>query len=115
MTYLPDQEPALGAETFPFSEPEWTSGGMLAQGADLLIHDSQYSAPEYEARVGWGHSSLRHMLQFGALARAKHVVPFHHDPSHSDRELDRLMGEAMDEEKPRYEVTPGREGMVFEV
>ena len=49
------------------------------------------------------------------LTDARHVVPFHHDPAHCDDDLDRLMGEAIATVKPRYRVTPGREGMVFEV
>jgi len=56
-TYLPDHEPMLGALTFPRS-PEWTSGYALAEGADLLIHDTQYTREEYQARVGFGHSSI---------------------------------------------------------
>ena len=48
VTYLPDHEPALGAKTFPISE-DWTSGYTLAEGADLLIHDSQYTIEESAA------------------------------------------------------------------
>jgi ribonuclease BN (tRNA processing enzyme) len=52
---------------FPCLPREWTSGGSLAAGADLLIHDSQYSAAEYPGHCGWGHSSLDHTLDFGTL------------------------------------------------
>ena len=115
LTYLPDHEPALGARAFPSLPRAWTSGGALAEGSDLLIHDSQYTTQEYSNHIGWGHSSLRHMLDFGTLVEVKHLVPFHHDPGHSDADLDRLMAEAIDEAKPVYRVTPGREGMAFEV
>jgi phosphoribosyl 1,2-cyclic phosphodiesterase len=115
LTYLPDHEPALGARPFPSLPREWTSGGMLAVGSDLLIHDSQYTAHEYTDHVGWGHSSLRHVLDFGTLTDTRHLVPFHHDPDHSDSELDRLMAEAIDDAKPDYQVTPGREGMTFDL
>ena len=27
------------------------------KGADLLIHDAQYTAAEYPSKIGWGHSS----------------------------------------------------------
>ena len=37
----------------------------LAAGADLLIHDGQYSAAEYPGHCGWGHSSLQQTLDFG--------------------------------------------------
>ena len=82
IAYLPDHEPALGALTFPTLPRAWTSGGTLAHETDLLIHDSQYSAHEYPAHIGWGHSSLRHMLDFGTLVETRHLVPFHHDPGH---------------------------------
>jgi ribonuclease BN (tRNA processing enzyme) len=112
---LPDHEPALGARPFPSLPLAWTSGGALAEAADLLIHDSQYTTDEYPGRIGWGHSSLRHTLDFGTLAGVKHLVPFHHDPGHSDADLDRLMAEAIDDAKPAYRVTPGREGMTFDL
>ena len=115
LTYLPDHEPALGARNFPSLPRALTSGGSLAFESDLLIHDSQYAAHEYSARVGWGHSSLRQMLDFATLTKVKHLVPFHHDPDHSDADLDRLMAEAIDNAKPVYPVTPGREGMTFDL
>jgi len=115
VTYLPDHEPALGAQSFPSLPREWTSGGGLAAGCDLLIHDSQYSTHEYDQRIGWGHSSLRHTLEFGTLTGAKHVVPFHHDPSHADADLEKLMQQAIEEVKPAFRVTPAREGMSFEL
>jgi phosphoribosyl 1,2-cyclic phosphodiesterase len=115
LTYLPDHEPALAALRFPSLPREWTSGGPLAAGADLLIHDSQYSAAEYPGHCGWGHSSLNQTLDFGTLTEVKQLVPFHHDPDHTDADLDRLMAEAIEECNPGYQVTPGIEGTVFEL
>ena len=115
LTYLPDHEPALAALRFPSLPREWTSGGTLAAGADLLIHDGQYSAAEYPGHCGWGHSSLNQTLDFGTLTEVKQLVPFHHDPDHTDADLDRLIAQAIDESKPDYLVTPGIEGAVFEL
>ncbi len=115
LTYLPDHEPALGALPFPSLPRAWTSGGSLAAEADLLIHDSQYSTPEYSGHVGWGHSSLNHVMDFANLSEVKHLVPFHHDPGHTDADLDRLMEEAMTYAKPGYRVTPGLEGATFDI
>jgi phosphoribosyl 1,2-cyclic phosphodiesterase len=113
IAYLPDHEPALGALHFP--EPrEWMSGYELAAGVDLLIHDAQYEAAEYDSHVGWGHSALPHTLAFAELAGVRHLVPFHHDPSHSDDRLDALYrpltGGVAD-----YAVTPAREGAIVDV
>ena len=114
VTYLPDHEPALGARDFP-RETEWTSGFALAQGSDLLIHDAQYTEEEYPDRVGFGHSTVRQAFLFAQLAKVKHFVPFHYDPTHSDTELDRMFAEAMSEIKPSYAMTPSREGLSLEV
>src|ERR1700710_280498 len=63
LAYIPDHEPALGADLDRL-EPEWISGFALAHGADLLIHDGQYADAEYEAHLGWGHSALSDSLTF---------------------------------------------------
>ncbi len=115
LTYLPDHEPALSALTFPSLPRAWTSGGSLAAEADLLIHDSQYSAQEYLGHVGWGHSSLGQTFDFATLSEVRHLIPFHHDPGHTDADLDRLMENAMAEARPTYRVTPGLEGATFEI
>ncbi|HMA36483.1 MAG TPA: MBL fold metallo-hydrolase [Chloroflexia bacterium] len=114
LAYLPDHEPALGVPAFPLSG-EWTSGYDLAAGVDLLIHDAQYTTAEYAARVGWGHSALPHTRAFAQLAAVKHLVPFHHEPSHDDRTLDRLMAEIFDPATLPFRVTPGREGLTLDL
>jgi phosphoribosyl 1,2-cyclic phosphodiesterase len=91
--YIPDHEPALGTSLAQL-EKEWISGFDLARGADLLIHDCQYSDEEYPAHVGWGHSALSDTLMFGSRVEAKRMLLFHHDPLHSDDFLDRLHGQA---------------------
>jgi phosphoribosyl 1,2-cyclic phosphodiesterase len=112
LTYLPDHEPALGARNFPI-EARWTSGYDLAVGADLLIHDAQYSAEEYRAHVGWGHSAFPDVVRFAELAGAKHLVPFHHDPAHTDADLDRLLSRP--DGDSRMAITAGTEGASFEL
>lgn len=115
MTYLPDHEPALAALRFPYLPREWTSGGTLAHGADLLIHDSQYSAAEYPGHCGWGHSSLNQTLDFGTLVEVKQLVTFHHDPDHTDANLDEMTAQAIDATQPAYQVTAGMEGAEFDL
>jgi phosphoribosyl 1,2-cyclic phosphodiesterase len=87
LAYIPDHEPALGADLERL-EPEWISGYGLAADADLLIHDGQYTDEEYEGHVGWGHSSLSHALTFARRSGARRTLLFHHDPLHSDDWLD---------------------------
>jgi phosphoribosyl 1,2-cyclic phosphodiesterase len=113
MTFLPDHEPALGAQVFP-GKPNWTSGFDLAAGADLLIHDAQYTPTEYAGHIGWGHSSIPQARAFATLARVRRLMTFHHDPSHGDSTLDRLHEEAWSEPLP-FELLPGKEGMDVEI
>ncbi|MEO7334897.1 MAG: MBL fold metallo-hydrolase [Gemmatimonadales bacterium] len=110
VAYLPDHEPALGAPSFPLA-PDWTSGHRLAEGADLLIHDAQYTEAEYRGRAGWGHSSLEHTWAFAVQAGVRRLVTFHHDPSHSDDLLDELLADLQGRSGP--EVVGGREDLEF--
>jgi phosphoribosyl 1,2-cyclic phosphodiesterase len=114
LAYLSDHEPALGVPSFP-DLPEWTSGYALAAGVDLLIHDAQYTRAEYAERAGWGHSSIDDALRFAALARVKHLVPFHHDPEHGDEEIDRMVSAALAEVPPTFKVTAAAEGTTFQL
>ncbi len=54
------------------------------EGADLLIHDAQYSDHEYSAKRGWGHSPIEYVVEIAARAGVKQLILFHHDPLHSD-------------------------------
>jgi len=93
LTYIPDHEPAFGHELDPRA-PDWISGWELARDATVVIHDAQYTESEYEERTGWGHSSVADAVAFARIAGAHRLVLFHHDPMHSDDELDRLCARA---------------------
>jgi ribonuclease BN (tRNA processing enzyme) len=114
VTYMPDHEPALGLKN-GYVSGDWTSGYRLARHTDLLIHDAQYSRQEYAAHVGWGHSAIDHAFAFADLAGAAQLVPFHHDPSHTDEDLDRLIDGAIDRLRPEFAVTPGVTGATIEL
>jgi phosphoribosyl 1,2-cyclic phosphodiesterase len=89
LAYLPDHEPALVGD-LGSRPPEWISGFSLADHADVVLHDAQFTEREYKSRIGWGHSSVAHAVEFARLAEAGRLVLFHHDPAHSDSDLDRL-------------------------
>ena len=95
LCYIPDHEPALGAN-LEQDEQEWISGFDLAQGASLLLHDGQYTNEEYSQRVGWGHSKLSDALMFGRRVGAERLMLCHHDPLHSDDFLDAFHGAALE-------------------
>jgi phosphoribosyl 1,2-cyclic phosphodiesterase len=89
LAYLTDHEPARTAE-LPSIPPGWISGFEIASGADVLIHDCQYTEEEYAARAGFGHSSARHVADFARIAGVRRLLLFHHDPNHDDDELEAL-------------------------
>jgi phosphoribosyl 1,2-cyclic phosphodiesterase len=113
LAYLPDHEPALaGIEGRTI---DWISGSALAQGADLVLHDAQYTEEEYAARVGWGHSSIDAAVAFCRAVAAKRVVLVHHDPDHSDGDLELLQAHARALTTPEWpEPILAREGMTVE-
>ncbi|HEV3393866.1 MAG TPA: MBL fold metallo-hydrolase [Chthoniobacterales bacterium] len=81
VAYLPDHEP--GEENLKLME--------FAQGVDLLILDTQYTESEYVAHRGWGHGCLSASVQFAIGAKARELVIFHHDPSHTDFHIDQMI------------------------
>lgn len=87
LAYLPDHEPALLGSISDRSA-DWISGASLAAGANVLVHDAQFSQDEYAQRVGWGHSSYEDAIAFGQAVGAEKLVLFHHDPNHDDGWLD---------------------------
>ena len=87
LTYIPDHEFALGCNRSKVRDVRWLSGSDLASGADLLIHDGQYTSEEYAAKQGWGHSSMEDAIEFAALNKVNQLLLTHHDPMHSDEQL----------------------------
>ena len=60
-------------------------------GADLVIHDAQYTAAEYAQKVGWGHSTVEYAVDVALAAQAKRLALFHHDALRHDDAVDHLV------------------------
>jgi phosphoribosyl 1,2-cyclic phosphodiesterase len=85
IAYLPDHQAPLDRRTI-------TEGVLeLCRDVDLLIHDSQYTDDEFSAKPDWGHSTAAYAVHVAAEAGAKRLMLTHHDPSHNDREIDRVL------------------------
>ena len=93
LVYLPDHEPSLGTELRSLPS-EWMSGYDIARNADVLLHDAQYRNHEYGAHVGWGHSGVADAMEFADKSGVRKLVLFHHDPYHTDDELEDVLLEA---------------------
>lgn len=87
LVYIPDHEPSLGIDLRRV-DPSWVSGVGLARDSDVLIHDCQYTEAEYDQHVGWGHSSVAHVVQLARMSAVRQLVLFHFDPSHTDEIVD---------------------------
>ena len=60
-------------------------------GADVVLHDAQYTQKEYlKGRKGWGHSSIEWAINAAARSGVKKLVLIHHDPERTDDQLDEL-------------------------
>ncbi len=113
VAYLPDHEPALtGIEE---RSSDWISGAAIAADVDVLLHDAQYFEDEYQARIGWGHSSVSDAVAYAEALGARRIVLFHHEPHHSDEVLSGLEDHAQELVKGNGRPTLAREGMVVEL
>jgi phosphoribosyl 1,2-cyclic phosphodiesterase len=115
LAYLPDHEPALGGNLA--AQPDhWMSGYGVVRDVDVLFHDAQYLDEEYPHHVGWGHSAIGHALEFAHRSRVGRLVLFHHDPYHTDADLEALLdGARRTIEAPDDWVTLAYEGMSVEL
>lgn len=109
-TYIPDHEPALGIHGLA-TDPSWISGYDLAHDVDLLLHDAQYSVLEYAKRKGWGHSSMEDTLKFAARTGVKHLLLGHHDPGHSDKQLEVMLADLKMNTDYSFDFELAKEGM----
>lgn len=88
--YVPDNE--LKAGDYPL-EAAFGRSRMrdFVAGADVLIHDAMYVEEEYGERHGWGHSTFEQALALAEEGQVNRLLFFHHAPSRSDDELDRIV------------------------
>lgn len=63
----------------------------LCRGADLLLHDAQYTNEEYQYTRGWGHSTYMDATDLAIKAGVRRLGLFHHDPDRQDDDLDRQL------------------------
>jgi phosphoribosyl 1,2-cyclic phosphodiesterase len=114
------------ADHEPFDPAHGAGGDLLANrdesrhvdflsGADVVIHDAQYTATEYPDRVGWGHSTVEYAVDVCCAAGVPTTVLFHHDPTHDDATVDGLVAMAKERADGATEVIGAVEGAQLEV
>jgi len=87
----------------------------LCDGADLVIHDAQYTDDEFAEKYYWGHCTGDFAVFVAAEAGAKRLALFHHDPAHDDDAVDALLARAQDaaESTSLSEVVAAYEGLTL--
>jgi phosphoribosyl 1,2-cyclic phosphodiesterase len=103
VAFLPDHEPyefflhsARGNHVSP-EEEEKTAAAKRAvlveflHGSDILILDAQYTDEEYQSHIGWGHGSVSSAISLALDAEVHKLLLFHHDPSHDDKMIDKIV------------------------
>jgi ribonuclease BN (tRNA processing enzyme) len=63
----------------------------FAAGADLLIHDSEYTPEEYQTFIEWGHSVYTDVLQLAREASVKKLGLFHINQERTDDQMDDMV------------------------
>ena len=70
------------------------------KGADLVICDTMYSLGDtVSLKQDWGHSSNVVAVDLCHAARAKRLALFHHEPTYSDRDIQRMHAETIRSEE----------------
>ena len=105
ITYIPDHQAPDDLVSFAPAALE------LADGADVLIHDSQYDDVQFAAKGDWGHSTYSYAADLAREAGAKKLVLFHHDPARTDVELFAIEAALRTRYAPKgLEIAAAREG-----
>jgi phosphoribosyl 1,2-cyclic phosphodiesterase len=93
VAYLSDHEPYFDGVWREDAEPGRIESireegdrrhAEFMQGADVVIHEAQYTPEEYPAKVHWGHSTYAYVVELAAAAGVRRLFLTHHDPSHDD-------------------------------
>jgi len=90
----------------------------FVRDTDLLIADAQYTDVEYAKKIGWGHSRVSTVVDLAVSANVKRLALFHHDPLHSDDQIDSIVDAARQRAALRgsnLDVFAAREDLVLKI
>ena len=120
VVFIPDNEPfhrmrsqppGTDTTTIEFAREQDEKLIQFISGADILIMDAQYDAVEYEEHIGWGHACVDDVVDIASRARVKQLYLFHHDPTHDDERVSRMLAYARSLASTGLLVEAAREGL----
>lgn len=111
LAYISDHQAPTGRRTVDKQVLE------LCDGVDLLLHDAQYTEAEFSTMSTWGHSTDEYAVQVAVESGARRLCLFHHDPAHSDEQVDVMLDHArrLASKHGLTEVCAAAEGHVFDL
>jgi phosphoribosyl 1,2-cyclic phosphodiesterase len=65
----------------------------FSAGANLLVHDAEFTEEEYKKTKTWGHSAYRDALRLALEARVRKFGLFHHNQERSDEGVDEIVAD----------------------
>lgn len=77
----------------------------FCKGADLLIHDAEYTPEEYKSTVSWGHSAWTDTLEVALKAGVKKLGLFHLNQERTDSEMDAIV-DSIQKEVSDFSIKP---------
>ncbi len=86
----PEYDEAMALEGEEVAHEQNLAIEEFFKGADLLVHDAQYTGAEYKDRINWGHSTFEHAIGAANRAGVKKMALFHHDPDRTDDQIDEM-------------------------
>jgi phosphoribosyl 1,2-cyclic phosphodiesterase len=111
VAYLSDHQQPCG-ERYEVSD----GARELCEGADLLIHDAQYTQDEFAIKSTWGHCTVDYAVWLAAECGVKRLALYHHDPLHDDEQIDGFVADCTKKtEGTGLDVIAAREGLTLHV
>jgi anti-anti-sigma factor len=89
--------------------------------AEVVIFDAQFTQRESDEKEDWGHSSSFVGIEMAHQARVKKLVLFHYDPTYSDKDLEKILEDALKFQQNQYPGAPpvnilmAQEGQTFDL
>jgi phosphoribosyl 1,2-cyclic phosphodiesterase len=115
LVYISDNELGPGAKYD--TRPAWREGLVeFVRGAQVLVHDTMYTADEYDHFRGWGHSTYDEAVELALDAAVGQLVMYHHKPERADDEVDRRVEECralVARRGGKLEIVAAAEGMTL--
>jgi len=92
----------------------WPPPGLrrFVANADLMMYDGMFTAGEYPACKGWGHSTWEKGVELARAANVRALAVIHLHPRHDDDEL-RAIEAAMRQAMPSAFIARERQALTF--